>query len=242
MRRGRTIGVAIAALVVLGAAIIVWYLSREPVAPVDISAGGSEATSAGPSSSVGSLDDLTGDWTVVASVGGDVDSGSFVGYRVDEELSGIGAATAVGRTPKVTVTMTIDDRGIVSATTIEADMTQLTSDQSFRDQAIQRQGLETADLPTGAFTLDEPIEIPDEALDGTTVTVPATGTLTLHGVDQRVQVDLDARLEGDQIVVGGSIPISMSDYDMQAPQAQRVISIDDDGTAELQLFFGRAEG
>ena len=43
---------------------------------------------------------LDGTWTVDPSVGSFSDfSGSFVGYRVEEELANVGAATAVGRTP-----------------------------------------------------------------------------------------------------------------------------------------------
>ena len=45
---------------------------------------------------------LDGTWTVDPSIGSFSDfSGSFVGYRVDEELANVGAATAVGRTPDV---------------------------------------------------------------------------------------------------------------------------------------------
>ena len=49
-----------------------------------------------------------GTWKVDTSIGSFSDfTNSFVGYRVQEQLSGIGANTAVGRTPNVSGTITI---------------------------------------------------------------------------------------------------------------------------------------
>ena len=48
------------------------------------------------------------------------------GFRVEEELKGIGSTTAVGRTPEVTGTLVIADT-TVSEVTIEADMTAITT-------------------------------------------------------------------------------------------------------------------
>jgi polyisoprenoid-binding protein YceI len=243
MPRTRAIAIAIAVLVA-GVAAAAWYLARDPVAEVDIDAAtGSSAAPAAtaPTTALGSLDDLAGSWTVVASTDGDTQRGSFVGYRVEEELAGVGATTAVGRTSGVAGAMTIDG-GAVTDGAIEADMTRLASDQGFRDRAISRQGLETSQFPTGSFTLNDAIAIPDAAVDGETVTLPATGTLTLHGVSKPVDVDLEARLVDDgRILVVGSVPIAMSDYDITPPSAQRVLSISEDGTAELRLFFERAD-
>lgn len=240
--RTRTLGIAITVAVVAVIAVIAWYLTRDTVAEVDIDAasGASAQPSAAAGGSLADPADLAGEWTVTNTDGGDLENGTFVGYRVDEELAGVGAATAVGRTSAVEGSMTIADDGSVSDVTVDADVTQLRSDQSFRDRAIESQGLETGQFPDAGFTLDEPVTIPDEALSGETVTIPTTGTLTLHGVGQQVTVDLEARLVEDQIVAGGSIPVAMTDYDITAPSAQRVISIAEDGTAELQLFFERA--
>jgi polyisoprenoid-binding protein YceI len=236
--RTRTTGIAVAVIIVAAVAAVVWYLTRDTVAEVDIdAAGGSPAPSAAPAA--GSVEELAGEWTVVNTDSGDLENGTFVGYRVDEELAGVGATTAVGRTAAVQGTLTVAPDGTVSDTTIEADVSQLQSDQSFRDGAIQDQGLETGRFPEAGFTLDDPIQIPAEALTGQTVTLPATGTLTLHGVDRQVTVDLEARLLGQQIVAGGSIPVTMSDFDITPPSAQRVLSIADEGIAELQVFFER---
>lgn len=238
--RTRTVGIGVAIVVVAALGALVWYLTRATAAEVDIGATGDPATPSAEAANAGSVDDLAGEWTITNTDGGDLEEGTFVGYRVDEELAGVGATTAVGRTSAVEGSMTIESGGTVSGVTIDADLSQLQSDQAFRDRAIEDQGLETREFPDAGFMLDESFVIPEEALGGETVTVPATGTLTLHGVDQQVTVDLEARLLGDQILAGGSIPIAMSDFDISPPSAQRVISIAEEGTAELQLFFERA--
>ena len=95
---------------------------------------------------------IAGTWTVDTSIGSaSAGTSSYVGFRVAEELNGIGAAMAFGSTPAVTGSLTIDATTLTAAT-IEADLTQITSDRSRRDPAIQR-ALETGSFPTATFTL-----------------------------------------------------------------------------------------
>ncbi len=68
----------------------------------------------------------------------------------------------------------------------------------------------------------------------------ANGQLTLHGVTKDVQVPLKAKLSGDVIAVTGSLPIVFADYGISAPNSFAVVSIEDHGIMELQLFFTRA--
>ena len=97
---------------------------------------------------------LDGTWSVDPSVGSFSDfSGSFVGYRVEEELATVGAATAVGRTPDVTGTLTLAGAQI-TAVDMSADLSTLQSDKSQRDGQLRRQALETDQFPTATFTLD----------------------------------------------------------------------------------------
>ena len=52
-----------------------------------------------------------------------------------------------------------------------------------------------------------------------------------------VQIALKAKLSGSTIVVTGSLPIAFADYSIEKPNSFKVLSIDDHGTMELQLFF-----
>ncbi len=75
-----------------------------------------------------------------------------------------------------------------------------------------------------------------EAAGGRDFSVTATGSLTLHGVTREVQVPFQARLENGVIVLRGSIDIAFADYEMAPPSSFAILSVDDHGVMELQLF------
>ncbi len=254
------VGVVVLALVIAGAAGL-WYLFFRPAGPAPVSlaslppvaaasADPSAAASAGdpapasvdPGGSAGTstADGIGGTWTVDTSVGSATDgTGTFVGYRVKEELATVGAQEAVGRTAGVTGSMTIDGTKI-TAVDITADLTQLQSDESNRDRQLQRQGIETATYPTATFKLTQPIEVASVPADGEIVDATATGDLTLHGVTKSVQIPLQARLDSGVITVAGSLPIQFADYNISSPQGMIVLSVEDHGTLELQVHFARS--
>ena len=196
------------------------------------------AASDDPAATAASAGGIAGSWTVDPSIGSG-DTGTFVGYRVQETLATVGAQEAVGRTSNVTGTMTIDGTTI-TAVDITADLTTLQSDEANRDRQLQRQGIETGTYPTATFSLTQPIDIGSVPADGQVVDATATGNLTLHGVTKEVQIPLQARIDGGVITVVGSLPIQFADYNITSPQGMIVLSIEDHGTLELQLHFARA--
>ncbi len=221
-------------------AVGVWYFffsgSAPTAATIDDAAdvvGGSPGPSGQPFA-----DGVSGTWTVDTTIGSYADySSSFAGFRVDEVLQGIGETTAIGRTPDVSGSLTLDEQTLTEVT-IEVDLTSITSDRSRRDGAIQRT-LETSTFPSATFSLTESIELPSEPVEGVTYTLSAPGDLTIHGVTQEVAIDLEARLVNGVIVVVGSAPFAFSDYGMTAPTAPIVLSVEDNGLIEFQLFFTR---
>ena len=253
------IGVVVLALAIAGAAGL-WYLFFRPAGPAPVSLGSlpavtaspgatGTATAAGadPSTDPAASDDpaataaaggIAGSWTVDSSIGSG-DTGTFVGYRVQETLATVGAQEAVGRTSNVTGTMTIDGTTI-TAVDITADLTTLQSDEANRDRQLQRQGIETGTYPTATFSLTQPIDLGSVPAEGQVVDATATGNLTLHGVTKEVQIPLQARIDGEVITVVGSLPIQFADYNITSPQGMIVLSIEDHGTLELQLHFARA--
>jgi polyisoprenoid-binding protein YceI len=205
------------------------------------SASSQSSIGAGTSSTTGGASsDLSGTWQVDTSVGSFSDfSGSFVGYRVQEELASVGAATAVGRTPDVSGTLFLDGTSITSVS-IEANLSTLQSDNDMRDGQLRRQALETATYPTATFVLTEPIELGSLPADGATISVTATGDLTIHGVTKSVQIPLEAKLSDDVVTVVGSTTITFADYGMSSPHSMMVLSIANEGVMELQLQFTKA--
>jgi len=209
--------------------------TSQPVAPVATSAPASTQAPTPPPEGV------EGAWTVDTSVGefSYTDStGTFVGFRVREELAGIGEIDAVGRTPEVSGTLTIEGTTVVQAE-IVADLAALTTDDSRRDNKV-RGALETDQYPTAAFRLTEPIEFGAAAAEGVGVAAQATGELTIRDVTRTVQLSLEAQLVDDVVVVVGSLRIEFADYGVTVPSAPIVLSADDFGEVELQLFFRRS--
>jgi len=209
-----------------------------PVALTSLSASPS-STASGTSSGSGAGGN-DGTWAVDTASGSLADgSSTYAGYRVQEELSGIGANTAVGRTQGVTGSMTIDGTTITDLE-ITVDMTTLASDDDRRDNSLRERGLETDRFPTATFTLTQPIEVGDVPKDGQTMEVTAVGDLTLHGVTKQVSVPIQAQIDGDRIQAIASIDVALSDYDIEAPTGFLVLSIADTGTIELHLLFEKA--
>jgi len=183
---------------------------------------------------------IDGSWQVDTSIGSFADfSGSFVGYRVQERLARIGGNIAVGRTQDVSGSITIEGSSVTSAE-ITADLSTLQSDDSRRDGVLEQQSLETSRFPTATFMLTEPIELPDGAASGEEVLVTARGDLTLHGETRQVEIALTGRLESGIIVLTGSLDIAFADYGIAPPQSFVVLSVDDHGILELQLFLTRS--
>ncbi len=238
---------ALALAIVAGGAFGIWYLFLRPAPPAAValpsipvsSPGSSAAASAEPAPST-AAGGLEGTWQVDPTVGSFADfSGSFVGYRVQEELASIGAQEAVGRTPDVTGSLAISGTTI-AAVDVTADLTTLRSDDDRRDGQLRRQGIETGTFPTSTFNLTTPIELGALPAEGETISVIGTGELTLHGQTRTVEVPIQARLSGGVISVTGSVPIAFADYGIERPTSMLVLSIADEGTMEFQLHFSRA--
>lgn len=182
-----------------------------------------------------------GTWTVDTSVGAfsvTDTAGTFVGFRIDEELANVGATTAVGRTPDVSGTLTIDGTTLAEAS-FEADLTTIKSDQSRRERAIQN-ALDTATNPTAAFALTGPVDRGATLTEGQTVTADATGELTVNGTTRQVTVPLAAVWSDEVIVVTGSLDVPLTEYGVAAPSAPMVVSVADTATVELQLYLAPA--
>ncbi len=211
-----------------------------PAAPSTTAAPTAIPTAVEPEA-VSAPEGVSGLWTVDTSIGEfsyEDSTGTFVGFRVDEELASIGSTTAVGRTPVVTGSITIDGE-TVTAVTVEADMSAITTNDSRRDRPVQS-ALNTAEFPIAVFTLTEPIDLGPDPDSGNPISTTAVGELTVKGTTQPVQIALEAQLVDDTVVVVGSIEIVFADYGVSVPRVPIVLSAEDHGIVELQLFFARS--
>ncbi|MCY4176472.1 MAG: YceI family protein [Acidimicrobiaceae bacterium] len=212
--------------------------------------GGAESGDSDPAASSASSDGgagsaagggLAGTWQLQASDDpGDLQDQptvSFAGFRVDEVLSTIGDFTAAGRTADVSGTVELSDTELLAAE-VTVMMSTLRTDNSFRDGRIY-EALNTSDFPTATFVLAAPLGLPPGLADGEAFSGVAEGDLTIKGVTNRVSFSLEAQLLGDRLLAVGRSEVVFSDYGVTAPTAPIVVSVEDHGIMEFQLFFAR---
>jgi polyisoprenoid-binding protein YceI len=171
MSRRRVIWSVIAAVTLIvigmGAFVSVRLLGGDEPAEAALTSPSGVASQTG--SSAGSSGSAEGTWSVDTTTGSlDDGSATFAGYRIDEEVAGIGADTAVGRTRDVAGELGIEGTSITSLS-VEVDMSTLESDDDRRDDQPRMRGLETDTYPTATFVLTETVSFDDEPQEGETV-------------------------------------------------------------------------
>lgn len=250
-RRIIPIGLAVLSLIAVAVAVAIAWLvggdapqevsidaARDAISTVDQTAGDQTAGDTTATSTAASTT-TDGTWVVDPTVtGSPLDGGgSFAGFRIAEELAGIGATEAVGRTATVTGGVVLDGETLVAAE-VTADLTAIVSDEARRGNAIQR-ALNTGTHPTATFVLTEPVDVGEIAV-GEVVAVEVRGTLTVNGVTRDVVVPVTAVLEGDTVVLTASVDVTFADHGVSVPSAPIVLSVADHGLIEIQLYLVRA--
>ena len=117
------------------------------------------------------------------------------------------------------------------------DHLDIASVKLYSDGALGSRGLETDTYPTATFVLTEPIDLGTVPTEGESISVSATGDLTLHGVTNSVVLELEGVLVDGTMIVVGSTEVTLTDYDIEAPTGFSVLTIEEVGTLEVQLAF-----
>ncbi len=185
----------------------------------------------GAAQAIDDVEALEGRWSVRES------ESTFAGYRIDEILSGADF-TAVGRASGVSGAVIVENATITTAD-IAVDLVGLTSDSRIRDEQLKRQALQTSRFPTACFSLTDPITIDALPSDGTPLSVEATGSLHIHGVDQTITMSLDSTVSDGLLVVVGSTEVALADFEIEKPQAPSVADVSDTAVMEFSLVLSR---
>ncbi|MFV2064626.1 MAG: YceI family protein [Chloroflexota bacterium] len=245
-RRLAIVGVVGTLAAILIGVFLVWlvfFSSEAPEAPtiegaaavLDASPPAGAPRETGKATGTGAGTD--GTWVVDTSIGNAAGGGGFVGFRVAEVLDLIGATEAIGRTSAVSGELQLEGSTLKSAS-IEADLRGLVSDQPRREPAIHR-ALQTRDFPMARFESSAPVDLGVIPSGGETWAVSVPGTLTVRGISQGVNADMRARLIDDVVAVVGSLPVDFTSFGITMPSAPIVVSVEDSGDLEWQLFFRR---
>jgi polyisoprenoid-binding protein YceI len=175
------------------------------------------------------VSDLTGEWAVA--------DGSFAGYRVDEVLNDTDV-TVTGRTEQVTGTLAVDGLTLTAAE-LTVDVASIATDSANRDDYFRDTALQAAEFPTATFVLTGPVTAAEAPAVGEVQHLSATGDLTIAGVTKSVTVELDAVLNGTDGQVAGSIPVTFSDFGVEAPNLG-FVSVEPQGFVEFSLEIAPA--
>ena len=159
------------------------------------------------------------------------------GYRVLEDVPLGGPETVVGRTSQVSGALTIAN-GAVTAATVTVDTRSLSTGVGLRDETLKNQYLQTNAFPTSSFVLGAAIPLGSLPADGQAISVSAGGTLNLHGQARGVTASIQARRTGPVIEVVGQIPVKLSAFGIERPDALGR-TVRDDATVEFKVYFAR---
>jgi polyisoprenoid-binding protein YceI len=182
-----------------------------------------------PAAGAASAESIEGTWKIA--------DGAEAGYRVPEILNGQ-KTEGVGRTKSITGSMTIAGTK-VTATEFVFDLTKLASDSGKRDNQVQTRIMETSKFPDAKFVLGEPIDIGKIPDDKKEITIPAKGSLTVHGTTKPVTLDLKARRNGANIEVLGSFDLKFADWGIPDPSFKPFVEVGSSGFIEWLLVFSK---
>jgi len=233
--RKRFLGGVGALVVVVIAAVTVYFAFIKSDAPPPLTLNSVAATTIAPTATAGTSSattNLDGTWKITTA--------SQVGYRVTEDLvGGLANNVAVGRTNAVTGTVVIASTSVTAVDAI-TDLTKLASDSSRRDGQVQSRILNTAQFPKATFTLSAPISFGSVPAVGAEKKASATGALTIHGVTKKVTFDVTYTLVSTtEIRMLGTVAMVWADYSIPSPTFAGVANVRDNGQMEFLIVATR---
>ena len=124
---------------------------------------------------------------------------------------------------------------------IVVDISQLTSDESARDNAIRRNWLESRKYPLARFKPTELRNLPAQVVEGRPFTFQMVGDLTVHETTKQVVWDVTATLRGDELEVMATTGFKMSQFNVKPPNIAGFVRAEDDLELTLDLTASAVE-
>ena len=170
------------------------------------------------------------------------DSGNLARYRVRERLMGRELDNdAVGETPQVAGTITVDSTGklVAGQSRVTVQTTQFKSDSDRRDNYVRRRLLVTDSFPTVEFvpTSIRGSLVPLLTTNGSAgpVTLEMSGDLTVRGVTKPTTWLVTARRTGSQLTGSAATKFTFAEFGIAQPKVPIVLSVAD--TIRLEYEF-----
>ncbi len=161
---------------------------------------------------------------------------SRVTYEVAETfLDGNRFNVAIGSTGGVEGEITIDPDNVPAATigTISVDISQFTSDNNRRDNALRDRFLESATFPVATFEPTQIEGLPESYTEGESVSFQVTGDLTVRETTRQVTFDVTVSGTPDELTGEAGTTILMSDFGVGPISIAGILNTED----EVKLSF-----
>jgi polyisoprenoid-binding protein YceI len=218
------VAVAVAALVVVGAAVV-WTLRSDdpdlrteaPAIPTAAPSGVDESPTEVPEGAASNVadTDLPEGVRRFVVVPGD----SSAKYVVEETLSGL-PATAVGVTTDVTGEIYLTREGLYDGAESKfmVDLSTLKTDESRRDNFVRDNVLQTRQFQFAEFVIESVDGFPVGYIEGDEASLTLAGTMTIKDVSLPMTFTVLARQAGDTLTATADTEFNMSDFGIDPPQ------------------------
>lgn len=164
---------------------------------------------------------------------------SEAAYFAGERLASLRLpSTAKGITNQVEGEFYLTEDGLAlapePASTFTVNLTGLRSNESRRDSRVQG-ALETALFPTATFTIASLVGYDPSIPAGEEQDLLLTGVLELHGVQNEVTWDVQARREANVITVLATVTFRFDEFGIDPPSIAGFVSVEDEVTLQVLL-------
>src|SRR5688500_987527 len=158
-------------------------------------------------------------------------------YRVDETFfDRRGLVTVTGTTRAVAGEILVDPSSFAKSRVgeIVVDISQLTTDDSSRDNAIRRAYLESARYPLARFANASIVNATQPTEKTAPLRFQLSGDLTVRDVTRQVTWDVEAVIGEEVLTATATLPIKMTDFGVQPPSLA-MLKVEDDIVLTLRL-------
>jgi polyisoprenoid-binding protein YceI len=162
-------------------------------------------------------------------------------WKAQQELVGIGANEAVGKTNAFIGNIAFDEDGLpLACSRFDVDLRTIDSGEPLRDNTLQTSTLETEQFPLATFILTDVEGLDQPPADGEEATARLIGTLSFHDVTKLVAWDANFKIDGDTLTGSATTNFKMSDYNIEPPTVGPVLSIDETVALEIDVTATKA--
>ncbi|GBD10940.1 Protein YceI [bacterium HR23] len=175
----------------------------------------------------------------------EVAAGSEARYRVREQLARLNfPSDAVGTTQQVSGTLRLDPStlAILEGSKFTVDLRTLRSDESRRDQYIQRNTLETHLYPYAEFIPHQVIGLTGPLPTQGEARFQVAGDMTIHGVTRPITWEVEATFSESGVRGQARTAFKFGDFGMTIPRVMAVLSVEDNIRLELDFVLERKGG